>query len=306
MTIYVDAVFLLNFLIDWMILLLTQQMSKMATGKFSLLIAAVIAALLVPITIFYPNSIILHPIGKLVYSVLIVFAGFGFHNMRRFTKLLVTFYFISIALGGGLTGLHFFIKSPMYYSEHGFLTWSSGYGDPISWLFVVIGFPIVWIFTKKTMDKHALLKFRQDQYMQVTIVLKEKEVSTIGYVDSGNHLVDPISQKPVIICDYKIINQLFQEEEVAQLKEAQETCDFDCIPDHLMTQVQFVPYQGVSGDQRFLVVVKPKFITIEYGNQLIKVSKVLIGIQFGKLTADESYHCLLQPGLFNEIATNSA
>lgn len=306
MTIYIDAVWLLNLLLDWMILLLTQQMTKIATGRFSLLLGAFIAAMLVPITIFYPSSMILHPIGKVIYSVLIVFVGFGFKNIRQFLRLFVTFYFISIVLGGGLTALHFFIKSPMYYSEQGFLTWNSGYGDPISWLFVVLGFPVVWVFTKKTMDKHALLKFRQDQYMNVTIVLSDKHVSTIGFVDSGNHLVDPISQKPVIICDYKVINQLFQVEEMEQLKLAQETCDFGCLPEQLVTQVQFVPYQGVSGDHRFLIVVKPTYITIQYDDQLIRTANVLIGFQFGRLTADDSYHCLLQPELFKHIVTQSA
>ncbi|GGM20695.1 sporulation sigma-E factor-processing peptidase [Paraliobacillus quinghaiensis] len=306
MTIYLDAVMLLNFLLDWMILLLTQQMTKIPTRRLSLLFAALVAAMLVPLTVFYPDSFLLHPLGKVIYSIIIIFVGFGFGNFRRFSRLFITFYFVSIILGGGLTAIHFFINSPVYLSEHGILTWEGGYGDPISWLFVVIGFPFVWVFTKRTMDKHAITKFRQDQHMNVIIALNDRVITTIGYVDSGNQLVDPISKKPVIICDHKIMREIYTIEQLEQIKKAQDTCDFNEISNELMTQVQFVPYQGVSGDHSFLIVVKPQYLTISYLNQTIKTSKVLIGIQFGNLSPDESYHCLLQPALLNHVVTNSA
>ncbi|RDW17920.1 sigma-E processing peptidase SpoIIGA [Oceanobacillus chungangensis] len=306
MTIYLDAVWALNFFLDMMLLLLTQALSRENSRKRSILLGAFIASLLVPITIYFPDSFITSVFGKILYSALIIFSTFGYRSIYRFFRLLLLFYFTTFAIGGGLIGLHFLIQNPIGMSENSLLTFTSGYGDPVSWLFVVVGFPIVWLFTKSRMDKHVMEKIRYDQLYTVTIQISNQSFSTTGYIDSGNQLVDPLSKKPVIICDEFFLKQWFTDEEWELLKAAQDTLDFEILPRNWENKIQIVPYQDVQGKSMFLITIRPEQLIVYYNEQKIVSTKLLIGIQFAELVKDGSYHCLLQPQIIKLATVHSA
>src|SRR5699024_6078614 len=151
MTVYLDAVWLLNFLLDMMLLMLTGVLAKERTKRRRLSLGAFLAALLVPITLFYPNTFLTGLFGKLIYSLGIIVSTFRFRSIYQTIKLWMLFYFTTFAIGGGLIGIHYFLKQPMMMTASGVLTFNSGYGQPVSWLFVVIGFPLVWKYTKNRM-----------------------------------------------------------------------------------------------------------------------------------------------------------
>lgn len=306
MTIYLDAVWLLNILLDMMLLMLTQALAKDSTRKIRIIFGAFIASLLVPLSIFYPESFFTSVIGKLIYSMIIILCTFKFQSVYRMIKMLFLFYFTTFAIGGGLIAIHFFLQNPVGLSESGILTFNSGYGDPISWLFIVIGFPFVWLFTKSRMDKHATEKIRYDQLCPVTIQINNQSNSTTGYIDSGNQLVDPLTKKPVIICDEHFLMQWFSPDEWEELKVAHNDLSFENIPKKWEKRIQIIPYQGVGGNHTFMLGIKPDNLVLFYDNQKIITRKVLIGIQFSELTKDRSYHCLLHPHIVKLSAVTSA
>ncbi|HEX6594848.1 MAG TPA: sigma-E processing peptidase SpoIIGA [Bacillota bacterium] len=306
MTIYLDAVWALNFLLDFMLLLLTQALAREKTRKTKLIFGAVVASLLVPITIYYPHSFLTSVWGKLLYSVFIIMCAFRFSSIQRTIKLLFLFYFISFAIGGGLIATHFLLAQPIDASQGSVFTFHKGYGDPISWSFVIIGFPLAWLFTKARMDKHAVEKIRYDQLCPVTIYMKDKSYSTNGYIDSGNQLVDPLSKSPVILCDEIFLKQWFSDNDWSLLKQAHESLNLDHLPTGWEPYVQLVPFYGVEGKSGFLLTLRPERLTIDYEGEKIIAHKVLIGIQFASLTKDNTYHCLLHPQIIKLGAVHPA
>ncbi|GAA0445815.1 sigma-E processing peptidase SpoIIGA [Lentibacillus halophilus] len=306
MTIYLDAVWLLNLLLDMMLLMLTQAIAKDSTGKPRIIFGAFIASLLVPVSIYYPDSFFTSLIGKLIYSVMIIVCSFSFRSIYRMMQLFFLFYFVTFSIGGGLIAIHFLVQNPVNLSANGILTFNSGYGDPVSWLFVVIGFPLSWLFTKIRMDKHAVEKIRYDQLCPISIQIKEWEHATTAYIDSGNQLTDPLTKKPVIICDQHFLKQWFTENDWHALKTAHETLDFEELPIKWEKKCQIVPYQGVDGNRTFMLALKPDKIVIEYDDKEIVTHKALIGIQFAALSKDQSYHCLLHPQLIKMARATTA
>nr|WP_269448151.1 sigma-E processing peptidase SpoIIGA [Lentibacillus sp. JNUCC-1] len=301
-----DAVWLLNFLLDWMLLMLTQTLARDATGRIRVMAGAGVASMLVPITLFFPGSFIATSFGKLIYSVCIVLVAFKYKNIYQTIKKLVLFYFTTFATGGGLVALHFLLKSPIGLSPNGVLTLSEGFGTPISWVFVVLGFPLVWLFTKQRMDRHASEKIRYDQLVPVTVEFRGKQFSTSGYIDSGNQLYDPLTKQPVIICDETFLRKWFTEAEWEMLKQLAKTLDFDAVPIDLKEKLNVIPYQGVEGRSAFLIAVKPDELLVYYHDQILRTKKVFIGIQFADLAHDESYHCLLHPQIIQLATVHSA
>ncbi|MBU5467731.1 sigma-E processing peptidase SpoIIGA [Virgibacillus sp. MSJ-26] len=306
MTIYLDAVWALNYFLDLMLLMLTGAMVKERVTKRRLLFGAFVASLIVPLSLYFPNTFLTSIVGKLLYSLLIVFCTFRFISIHRTLKLLLIFYFITFAIGGGLIALHHMAQSPVGMSDSGILTFSKGYGDPVSWLFILIGFPFVWLFTKRRLDKHAVEKIRYDQLYRVTLKMNGRTFSTDGYIDSGNQLVCPMTKKPVVIADQSFLKQWFAEVEWKQLKESHASLDFDNIPKAWEDSIHVVPYQGVEGGSNFLLALRPEKLTIQYDEDEIITNNVLIGIQFDNLTTDHLYHCLLQPEIIKLSNINTA
>ncbi|MFC3040249.1 sigma-E processing peptidase SpoIIGA [Virgibacillus xinjiangensis] len=306
MAIYLDAVWVLNFFLDMMLLLLTQALARDNTHKWRICLGAFVASLLVPVSVYYPDSLISSPAGKFLYSVVIIVCAFRFVSVHRSIKLLLLFYFTTFAVGGGMVAVHFLLQSPVEVHANSLTTYNTGFGDPVSWLFVLIAFPVAWKFTKIRMDKHAVEKIRYDQVCPVTILVKERTYHTTGYIDSGNQLIDPITKKPVIICDETILRQWFTEEEWLALKKAEENLDIQSLPASWDHHIQLVPYQGVQGSNGFLFTIRPDQLTVYYDGQKISTDKVLIGMQFAKMTKDESYHCLLHPQIIKLETLHSA
>lgn len=304
--IYLDAVWMLNFLLDAMLLLLTQALGREVTKKWRIICGAFIASLLVPITFYFPESFFVGVVGKVLYSIFIIWSAFGFKSIYRTLKLLLIFYFSTFSIGGGLLAVHFLIQNPVSLSGSSVLTFNGGFGDPVSWVFVVVGFPIIWWFTKNRMDKHATEKIRYDQLCMVTIQLNNATYSTQGYIDSGNQLTDPITKKPVVICDESFLKNWFTEKDWQLLKASYEDLNFEQLPSEWERFIQIVPYQGVQGKSEFLFTVRPEKLMVYYGEQKLVTSNVLIGIQFAELVKDGSYHCLLQPQIIKLAAISSA
>lgn len=306
MTIYLDAVWLLNFLIDFMILMLTGAIAKESIRKRHLVLGACVASIIVPLTIYYPGSFLTSVPGKLLYSILIIVVTFRYGTLSRTLKLLALFYFVNFTVGGGLIALHYMIQRPIGISTAGFLTVNQGYGDPVSWLFILIGFPCVWLFTKRRMDKHAIEKIRYDQLYQVTLTMKNKSFTTQGYIDSGNQLVCPLTKKPVIIGDDIFLKQWFTDDEWKALQTTKEDMNLENIPKAWEAMIHIVPYLGVGGNSQFLLALRPDLLVIDYHGEQIKTDKVLVGIQFASLTKDHKYHCLLQPQIIKLSAVSTA
>jgi len=306
-TIYLDAVWLLNVFLDMMLLMLTKSLAKIRVSSMRILCGAFIASLLVPISFFFPTSFFTTMIGKIIYSFIIILCTFGFDTVFRFMKLLFIFYFTTFSIGGGLIAIHFLLHHPITVSSNSILTFHSGYGDPISWMFVLIGFPIIWFFTKIRMDEQVIDNFYHRQLYPVTLQIDQQSYSTTGYMDSGNQLVDPLTKKPVVICDELFLKQYFTDDNWQMLKNAQTTLDLSYLPAKWQKRIHIVPYQGVSGQREFLFAIKPDklTVTLTYQAQKVMASHLLIGIQFAQLTKDRSYHCLLHPKII-KLSTSSA
>lgn len=305
-TIYLDAVWVLNYFLDLMLLMLTGAIVKERVSRLRIFLGAFVASLIVPLSLYFPDTFLTTILGKLIYSFLIIICTFRFLSIPRTLKLLLTFYFITFSIGGGLIALHHMFQSTFGVSSSGILTFNKGYGDPVSWLFIIVGFPFVWLFTKKRLDKHAIEKIRYDQLYRVTLKLNGCHFSTNGYIDSGNQLVCPLTKKPVVIGDEVFLKQWFTEQEWNQLKAAHTYLTFDEIPNTWEKKIHVVPYQGVEGKSNFLLALRPDKLIIQYGEKEIMTDNVLIGIQFANLTKDHLYHCLLQPEIIKLAYNNSA
>jgi len=299
MTIYIDAVMALNFLIDMMLLMLTNYLAKAKATRLRIFLGSLFASFIVPIQLYFPQSFLTTTFGKIFYSIVIIIIAFRWITFFNYLKLLMIFYFVTFAIGGGLIASYYMFEHPLTSILNDYAI-RSNYGDPLSWLFVLIGFPIVAFYVKKQMDRQRIEQFFSEQLYTVNIHINKRSFQTNAYVDTGNQLIDPLTKHPVIICDAMFLQQWFTTHEWMALKEAHRKQDFSFIPENWVNKIRLVPYYGVSGKRELLMALKPEQLIIFVNDEKLVIKHVLVGIQFGTLSVDESYHCLLHPQIFSQ------
>lgn len=284
-----------------MILRLTGYLNKKKNSGFRIISGSFFASLIVFVTVFSPNSLLLYPISKIIFSILIVVIAFKHRSWFDLFKTWLLFYFVSFSIGGIILGLHFIFQRSIYFDYGGVMTVSTGLGTPISWLFVIVGFPFCWLFTKQTMDKQTLVNYKSNQLYKCQIQLFDQSVSLEGYLDSANHLVDPISNKPVIIIDDHIIDQLFNDEWITKLKHLSLSLDLGELDSSFAQLIRLIPYQDVTNPAGILIAIKPDLFTLINKEEILQSQDVLVGLRFSELASDQMYHCLLNPQIFKYL-----
>ncbi|MGG6432141.1 sigma-E processing peptidase SpoIIGA [Anoxybacillus sp. D401a] len=286
--IYADVVWLLNFCFDAMLLWLAAIMLKRRVRLWRLMLSALFGSLLV-LLVFTPFAYMTsHFVTKLVISFLIVWICFGFHRFRFFIENVLAFYFATFMLGGGMVAFHFLLESEMTPYSSGWLTHSTS----ISWLFVIIMFPILWLLSKVQMGTIREKKLRFEHVIHVRVTCVGQTVSLKGLVDSGNQLRDPLTNTPVMIVELQSFAHLFPQ---AVLQMIQKRTYTDDIPSEWVSRIRFVPYRAVGVEQQLLVAIKPDEVQWSDGKQWTSVKKVLIGFYPSSLSADGEYNCIVHP-----------
>ncbi|MGG3574395.1 sigma-E processing peptidase SpoIIGA [Bacillus gobiensis] len=302
MEIYLDVIWLLNFCFDLLLLSLTGKILKRNVKKFRLVLGALIGSGIVLI-MFTPFSwFVSHPAGKLAFSLLIVFAAFGFKRFRYFLQNWLTFFFVTFLLGGGIIGAHSLLQSDGQLENGALMTASSGFGDPISWIFVIIGFPILWIFSKKRIEDIEIRKIQFEEHVNVQVMIGGQKVFLKGLVDSGNQLYDPLTKTPVMIvyaeCLKPIVGEAFLElvktgDSVHALEQIDETFPF-------IDRLRLVPYRGVGQQNQFLLSIKPDDVLVYTKEEIISVEKCFVGISPSGLSSDDDFQAIVHPKMLSE------
>ncbi|RAK23281.1 stage II sporulation protein GA (sporulation sigma-E factor processing peptidase) [Anoxybacillus vitaminiphilus] len=296
MSIYLDIIWLLNVCFDSLLLWLTAIMLKRQIVLWRIALGAFIGSLLV-LFMFTPFSLYAsHPLVKLLFSFFIVIASFGFKRFRYFIENLLTFYFATFMIGGGMIALHNLLQNDISAAAGAIITSSTGTGDPVSWLFVLLGFPTLWFFSRKRIDGIREKKLRFESIVDVFITLDEVNIALKGLIDSGNQLYDPITKTPVMIVDLNEVKQMLPQSIVENFTLAHVfhfTDQKDLEKWH--HRLRIIPYRAVGKEQQFLLAFKPDKITIRYENRSLEVTRGLIGLNEFNLSTDGEYQCIVHP-----------
>ncbi|MBU8907101.1 sigma-E processing peptidase SpoIIGA [Desertibacillus haloalkaliphilus] len=297
MTVYLDVIWFLNVCIDLLLLYLTATVLKRSISKWRLLISSLFASSIV-FLLFTPLSFLFYqPWMKILFSMSIVLMAFGFKRLSYFLENLFMFYFVTFAIGGGMFAIHYFLQSDAAILNGLVITTSTGFGSPISWLFVLIAFPCVWYFSKRRVTAIKVKKVRYDQLTEVEITIGDIFIETRGLIDSGNQLQDPISKAPVMILDMTKLSGYFPAsfiENIAQVDQlGNQTMDEES--QELEHRMRIIPYRGVGQQNQFLMALKPDYVKVKEKGEEHLIKKVLLGLNHTPLSSEDEYQCILHP-----------
>ena len=179
MKIYIELVFIVNFLLDFIILYGTKKLLKLNKSNKRLLLASIIGSLST-IIIFLKITNIILIILKILLSLILIIVSFGKSNI-----FINTFYFYLISIIVCGTIYLFDLNKNLYFN----------------YLILIILSPIIIYLLIKELNKHRLNI--NDKYL-VEITISKKKYKLEGFIDTGNRLSSPIKKEPVILVNLKI------------------------------------------------------------------------------------------------------
>jgi len=272
-TVYVDVLFLLNLIIDYIIISSTAFIINKKNDTPRFLIAATTGALYSTIIFFPQLKILSIVIFKLLVSMLIVFIAFKYQNITSYLKSFFTYYIINFIYGGGMYAFYRFtsLGSKMNYSN-------GEYYIDVS-LGAIIILAVVFYFLIKIFSRILSEKIQTSVIKQIEIFVNNKSVSVNALIDTGNNLYDPISQQPVILVEKDVIKKIIN---------LNTPDDYKYIKENKM---RVIPFFDANGNSNIIYAFKPQRICNTSDKK--DIVNTLIGISEHKLSPDQSYQALM-------------
>lgn len=261
MTIYIDIELFLNFCYDFL-LLITVDMTLKRKGKLKRIIFASIIGALSLFLLFLPLNNYLLFFLKILVSIIMVLIAYGYKDLKYTFNNLFYLYMCSVILGGFL----YLLNVEFSYKHYGLIFINNGLS--INYIVLLIIAPLIlggYVYQNKK------IKRIYNYIFEVKIVLKNnEELICQGFLDSGNKLKDPITNKYIILVE----NRLLKNKDLKPI---------------------YVPYKTINKNG---ILECFSINYLEFENK--KFNNYLVGIALEKFNL-EGVNCLLNNKLLEEI-----
>lgn len=303
LVLYLDVIWLLNLLVDSILLVMTAVFLKRHLIWWRIFLGGFIGSVIVLLSFTSYAHISGHPLMKLFFSMIMVLAAFGFKRFRFFLGNLLMLYFSTFLTGGILIGVHYFLKFDNNLQSSMFLASIKGFGDPISWVFVMLALPVSWYFASKRVESIETIKIQYDQLVDIELDINGLKLSLKGLVDSGNQLYDPLSKSPVMLISTTGLQGKVPEE-ILNLSEDVDNfmSGQSKLPAEWEDRVRFIPAQSIGKKNQLLVAFKPEAIILQRENETCICKKGLVVFQNINFSADDTFNCIVHPRMLTSAS----
>lgn len=292
-SVYVDMLFLINFLMDYVVLWTAARLAQIRVSFWRLAAGAGIGALYSVIALFPHLEQLSAFEVKFLVSLVMVMAAYTPLPWKKFGQAILYFYLVAFTLGGAVLGFVYFLTSNSFSGALGLF--------PLHYLWLGVAVVMAGVLGKygvtyfKKSILHDLLK------VPVEITIKGRQVKLNGLVDTGNQLTDPLTGAPVIIVEYDVLSSFLP----PQLKEIVDAAGgvnlvklAETFPeDGSAPPFRLIPFTTIGKRHGMLLGFRPDKITVYAGDKKVCKTDVIIGIYNRVLSPQGAYRALLHPDL---------
>lgn len=297
--VYIDVVWLVNLVMDFILLWTTGWLMKRRARLRRLALGALVGACY-SLLLFFPA---LSPLttwpGKALVSVVMVWIALPYKHLIDLARLLGAYYIVAFVFAGASIALGFTVPGvsldKSLLTQHGLIFRTSG-----ETFAMMVGVPLCLFVVRR-----LLLHLRKQSRLQNFSALVEAEFDGVslrftGLFDSGNQLTDPVSKRPVSFVDMDVLLPVLPSELGEAVKSGGDL--FAALATVAACHhIALVPYQGASG-RGLTIALRPQVVYIERGGTRTMVTEACLFAAFpGKLSADGSFQAILHMDLMNGV-----
>lgn len=256
-TIYLDVLICVNLFINYFILLSVTKFLHLKVTRLRLMLAALLGASYSIFILFPPVHIALSLIVKIIMSVTICLAAFGFLDTFRLIKTMIVFYSMNFILCSFIFFIQYLLSPVGIFIKNGIVYFK------LSPLLLVVSTIIIYLIIRLS-DKFLWKRDLPVESCMVTITYMNKKVSLEAKIDTGNTLREPFSNDPVIVTEYTEIESILPDEMKNVFKNFSiRICDRNDSLNCYNANFRLIPFSTIS-ENGILPAFKPDKIEILY------------------------------------------
>lgn len=249
--IYIDELFALNFIIDYLTVLAAARVCGVMLRRWRYALAALIGAAYAAGAVLPGMAVLSLPTVKLAFGVLMALAAFA--GEPAILKCTLAFFAVSAAFGGAVWA------ASMLTGE------STGHGVylPISMKALVLSFAVCYAAVSLVFRR--TLKQSERRMMTVAATFQGRSAVFRALRDTGNGLFDPITGGEVLIVSSKAVAPLFPPDCRKILEDADPVAvleKFGAVPE-LKNRLRLIPYSAVGVSSGLLPVFRPDSLLVD-------------------------------------------
>lgn len=278
MVVYADILIVLNFIVDYFLLLLSSKFLKLKPKLWRMMISAFLGGLS-SLYIFLPQGSILTEFAvKLVINSVMSFVCFGFKNLKYFLKTTGIFFVVTCLYAGIMIALWQILRPKGMVINNSVVYFNI---SPIVLIgTTVIGY-ILYIILSRLFAGSAGFAER----CVVTIFADGKSITADAIIDTGNSITDIFGKSEIIISDKTVLISLFGNLNVDENEK-------------IKLRYRTVPCGTVSGGD-VLEGFRCDSAKINYNNKFLILEKPILALS--KIPLKENYSLILNPKIFNTL-----
>lgn len=270
--IYLDVLFLVNLLMDGILLILVSKLLKYTATYFRIFAAATLGAFWACFATAIPihNIFIRNICTYILVSILMIRICAKKCDLKDMIKGVVTLYVVTFTVGGMCHMLY-------YYTNAGYYINTVILNDKLLVTSIIMAC-ILLIAISRYLNQYMAY---DSKVYNVILRVGEKQICIKGLVDTGNVLQDPYFHKPVNVIEYQAFENIFNNIE-------------DC------TKVKYhmIPFRSLGCSEGCIEVIMVDVMYIYRNKKAFTVRDALIGLYKQKLSADNAYEMLLNSECF--------
>lgn len=264
--VYIDALFLLNLAVNYLLLLSAGRLAGERLYRGRLALGAALGGLYAAAVFLPGGAFLLHPLCKLGAAVLMLLCAYG--KSRRLLRVSLVFFGVSAAFGGGifaitlLGGRGLTLKNGVFYSG-------------MDLRLILLSAAGCYVLLTAVFGRSA--RHGGGELRPVRVRLGERQADLIALVDTGHTLTDPITGAPVLVAEGERLSALFPEgagpgqEDLRDPAAALERLGAAPSP----YRFRLLPYRAVGVDCGFLLALRADSVRVgreEQGAMLVALS----------------------------------
>lgn len=308
--IYIDLLFLINFVMDIILLIVLKKVRKLNSTTLRLVLASMVGGVNACIIALLPN---LNMVIKFIFiyiitTYLLVRIAYRFTNVLELLKNIVMLFIITFFFGGLFNSLYYYTNLGYFFRE----LLINGLFSNVKIKYFLLLSPVIFIVVKLFIKALEETKRKTHNLYELEVKYRNESVKLKGLYDTGNSLREPISKRPVAIAQYDAVKTLLPDD-LKNLIEIYLKDGFfnqNSINIEYSLAIRFIPYKSIGKDKGMLIgVIFNELIvhSIEEAanskreknsnNFVSNNRKVIIAMHNGKLSNNDDYQVILHKEL---------
>lgn len=295
MYIVAEYLFIENLVINYIILNGTKALTRTKASNKRIFFISIVLALYPFVIFFPPLQFLLKMHMKIIISILTIKLVFNSKSNLLFLKQISAFYILSFVFAGASIGL--------YYFNNNYLNNIDIFNKIFPVKYLILGVLLGIVMIKNLLNYYYEKTSIEDNLLSISVVLDKKKANITTLLDTGNALVEPLTNFPVFVVEYKSIKHLIPKD-LAEIYEKNMDKNFTEIENAIQKigeniNIRLIPFKSIGSSSDILIGFKPDYIIIHENEKSLIYKELVIGIYNGELAVDHQYNGLLNQEIIN-------